>query len=79
MVPRLARHCERVAVAVIAGFSRTYDQDQIEARLGAAPMPDRVIVSGLAIAGLFTAAVFAASFGPLGLGMYFLAVLLLVR
>ncbi len=78
-VPRLGRLCEKVAVAVIAGFSRKLDEQDLEERLAAAPLPDRVMVSALAIAGLFVAALFAASFGPLGLGLYILAVILLVR
>lgn len=78
-IPRFARLCERVAAALIAGFSPRFDQHEIEERLASAPMPDRVMVSTLAIAGLFVAALFAASFGPFGLGLYLLAVILLVR
>ena len=76
---RIRRMSARVTAAVIAGFLPNRDERDIEARLATAPRRDRIAVTAAVLTGLFVAALLAASFGPLGLGLYFLAVILLVR
>jgi hypothetical protein len=75
----VARLAHAVAVGIIAGFRRRRVRET-EAWIAALPSARRRSLVALTLAALFAAAIGAAwAGGPIGLGLYFAAVMLLVR
>jgi glycosidase len=68
-----------VIAALLSWVWRGHDQDRAEARLAALSPRDEAAITAAVLLMLFLAAVLAAQFGWLGMGLYFLAVILLVR
>jgi hypothetical protein len=75
----LATRARMVAAALIAPFRRGQSAAEIELWIEGLPAGQRRAVVGSTLALLFLAAVAAAQFGVIGLCLYFLAVILLVR
>lgn len=74
-----ARLCRTVAVMIIAGVRRKIPFDEHEARIAALPRPSQVTLTALVLLGLFAASMIAAQFGIIGLALFWLGVVLLVR
>jgi hypothetical protein len=68
-----------VVAALLARVWPGHDQARAEARLAGLSPGDEAAITGAVLVLLFLAAVLAAQFGWLGMGLYFLAVILLVR
>jgi hypothetical protein len=68
-----------VAAALLAWVWRGHDQARAEARLAGLAPRDQAAVTGAVLLFLFLSAILAAQFGWLGMGLYFLAVILIVR
>jgi hypothetical protein len=68
-----------VVAALMAWVWRGHDQAQAEARLAALAPRDEGTITAAVLLILFLSAVLAAQFGWLGMGIYFLSVILLVR
>jgi hypothetical protein len=68
-----------VVAALLSWVWRGKNQVQAEARLAGLAPRDEAAITAAVLLILFLCAVFAAQFGWLGMGLYFLAVILLVR
>ena len=75
----LGRMCRTVAVAIINGFRRKLSFDETEARIVALPLKEQVLLTGLVLSGLFCLSLIAAQFGLIGLAVFWLGVILLIR
>lgn len=73
------RLCRTVAIALIAGVRRGLDYDEVEARICALPVREQAVVTGATLAVLFALSLVAAQFGLIGMSLFWLAVILLVR
>jgi len=76
---RAGRLCRTVAVTLIAGVKRRMPEDEVEARVLALPLRDQAILTGAALTALFLVSLLAAQFGLIGLALFGLAVIALVR
>jgi hypothetical protein len=76
---RLGQICRNVAAALIAGVWRRRSIREVRDRLAALPARDEAAVVAGVLAALFLVAVLAAQFGPIGLLVYLLAVVLIVN
>jgi hypothetical protein len=75
---QLAGRVRPVVAALLSRFWPGHDQAAAEARLAAmAPRSESLVTAAILLA-LFLSALFAAQFGFLGIGLYLLAVVLLV-
>ncbi len=74
----LAGRLRPVVAALLARFWPGHDQAAAEARLAAMSPRAEAAVTAATLLALFLAALFAAQFGFLGIGLYLLAVVLLV-
>lgn len=79
LLARLARHCRAVSVLVLAGVFRNRSFDVLERRVAMLPLSRQVTITGGVLGFLLALALVAAQFGPAGLALYFIAVVLLVR
>jgi hypothetical protein len=75
----LGRMCRTVAVAVIAGLWPGTDDDAVEARLRAMPARRQAAIVAAVLVALLAAAMVAAQFGPLGMAVFFAAVIFIAR
>ena len=75
----VGRMCRTVAVAIVAGFRRKQSFEAHETRIAALPLREQVIFTALVLAGLFCCSVIAAQFGLIGLALFWLGVILLIR
>ena len=76
---RLGTICRNVAAALIAGVWRRRTIGEVRDRLAGLPAREEALVVGGVLAALFLLAVLAAQFGPVGLLLYLLAVVLVVN
>jgi hypothetical protein len=76
---RLGTICRNVAAALIAGVWRRRTIREVRDRLAGMPAREEALVVGGVLAALFLLAVLAAQFGPVGLLLYLLAVVLVVN
>ncbi len=76
---KLAARARLVTVALIAPFFRGQTAEDIEAWIDGMPDRQRRAVVGATLGLLFLAAVAAAHFGIVGMCLFFLGVILLVR
>ena len=76
---RLGSLCRNVAAALIAGVWRRRSIREVRDSLAALPAREEAAVVGGVLAALFLLALLAAQFGPVGLLLYFLAVVLIVN
>jgi hypothetical protein len=76
---RLGQICRNVAAALIAGVWRRRSIREVRDRLAAMPAREETAVVAGVLAALFLVAVLAAQFGPIGLLVYLLAVVLIVN
>jgi hypothetical protein len=74
----LSARVRPVVAALLARFWPGHDQAAAEARLAAMPPRVEAAVAVTVLLALFLLALFAAQFGFLGIGLYLLAVVLLV-
>jgi hypothetical protein len=74
-----ARRCRDVAVACIAAVSRRAGFDEVEARITALSLRDQAAITGAVLVLLFGLSLLAAQFGPLGVALYLVAIVLLIR
>ena len=72
-------HCRLVTIGLLAGLTPGYNADDIATWLDSRPRRVRSAVITVTLALLLAAAVIAAQFGVIGIGLYFLAVILIVR
>jgi hypothetical protein len=75
----IGRRCRDVAIGLIAGLSRRAGFHEIEARITALAPRDQAVITAAVLALLFGLSLLAAQFGPLGVALYLLAIVLLVR
>lgn len=73
-VQRAAVLCRNVAATLIAGVWRRHSAADVRDRLEAMPTRDEALVVGGVLLLLALLALIAAQFGPIGLLVYFLAV-----
>lgn len=78
ILARAGRLCRTVAAALIAGLTRRDDND-VEARLARRPRGEQALIVGLTLLGLFLTSLLFAQFGWIGMLVFFLIVVLLVR
>ena len=76
---RFGSLCRTVAAALIAGVWRRHPIGEVRDRLAALPAREEAAVVGGTLAALFFLALLAAQFGPVGLLLYLLAVVLIVN
>lgn len=69
----------RVAVAILAGLIRRRSEEEIEARLSQRPMQEQVIIVTAVLAGLLFTSLLFANAGVIGLLVFFLLVIILVK
>ena len=74
-----ARRCRDVAVALIAAVSRRAGFAEVEARITALSLREQAAITGAVLVLLFGLSLLSAQFGPLGVALYLLAIVLLVR
>ena len=79
IMSRLGAHCRRVAVLVIAGVWRSRSYAALDRQTARLPRRQQVGLTVAVLGFLLALALVAAQFGPLGLALYFAAVVLLVR
>jgi hypothetical protein len=75
----VGRTCRTVAVAIIAGFRRGQSFDEHETRIAALPVKEQVLLTSLVLSGLFACSLIAAQFGLIGLALFGLGVIFLIR
>lgn len=75
----LGHTCRSCAAALIAGVSRKRDARAIEDRLKSLPVRDQVWMVGSVLMALFMASLFAAQFGIIGLLVFFMLVIVLIK
>ncbi len=78
-VQRMGLLCRAVAATLIAGVWRRHDVAEVRDRLAAMPARDEALVVGGVILLLALLALAAAQFGPVGLLVYLLAVVLVAN
>lgn len=71
--------CRGVAALLVARLWPGMDRDRVEARLAARPVREQVALVGGVLAALFLVALLAAQFGWIGILVFWLAVILVVR
>jgi hypothetical protein len=76
---RAGVHCRRVAVLVIAGVWRSRSFAALDRRAAQLPLRSQVAMTLSVLGFLLALALVAAQFGPVGLALYFVGVVLLVR
>ena len=74
----LGQMCRTVALALIAGVARRVGFHELDARVAALPPGQQAGIVGATLALLFGLSLFAASFGVIGLAVYFAAVVVVV-
>lgn len=79
MMTLIGQQCRRVAALVIARAWPGRSVAEVLDRLSRLPLGGQVGAVGGVLAVLLAAALIAAQFGPLGLAVYFVAVVALVR
>jgi hypothetical protein len=78
-IHRAGTLCRSVAATVIAGAWRRKSVHEVRDRLAALPARDEALVIGGVLLMLFLLALFAGQFGPLGLLVYLLAVIVIAN
>lgn len=78
MIP-LARRCRTVAAALVAAFWPGKTGTQVEGVIAALPQVQQISVVSGVLALLFLLSLFAAQFGVLGLGLFFVLVIVILR
>jgi hypothetical protein len=73
------RRCRDVALGLVAGFSHKIGFHEIEARVAALPAREQAAITAAVLAGLFLCSLIAAQFGLIGMALYLLAIVLIVR
>lgn len=76
---RIGVHCRRCAVMAIAAVWRSQSVEGLHRRMARLPLRKKVMLTGAVLGFLFLLALFSAQFGPVGLMLYFAAVLLILR
>jgi len=76
---RAGRLARTVAALLIAGLWPRREFEAVEQDLGQAPLREQAVVVGTVIGLLAAGAFFAAQFGLIGLGVYWMAVILIAR
>jgi hypothetical protein len=76
---RLGHICRNVAAALIAGVWRRRTIREVRDRLAALPPREEAAVVSGTLAALLLLALLAAQFGPVGIVLYLLAVVLIVN
>lgn len=76
---RLGTLCRAVAATLISGVWRRRTAGEVRDRLAAMPPREEALVVGGVLALLFLLALIAAQFGPVGLVLYLLAVVLVAN
>jgi|OM-RGC.v1.032665783 hypothetical protein len=74
-----ARACHTVASGVISGFCRRIGQEEIAARLSRRPAREQALITAATLAGLFLTSLLFAQFGLIGMLVFLLLVILLIR
>lgn len=69
----------RVAVAILAGLLRRRSEEDIEARLTQRPMHEQVVIVTAVLAGLLFTSLLFANAGVIGLLVFFLLVIIVVK
>jgi len=75
----IGRRCRDVALGVLSACCRRAGFYEIEARMMALPMRDQAAITSAVLAGLFLLSLLAAQFGPVGIAIYLLAIILIIR
>lgn len=75
----LGRQSRRVACALIAAFWPGREAAEIEERIVRQPMSRQVLVVGSALGALFFASLFAAQFGVVGMLVFLMLVIVVLR
>ena len=76
---RFARLCRLVAAGLIGGIFRSRTISEIEAAIARGSVTQQVLIVGATLGLLFAGAFVAAQFGLIGMALYLMAVVLLVR
>ncbi len=76
---RLTGHVRRVTAFVLSRFVPDADMAQLDAWLASLPTARRWAITGSVLGVLLILALIAAAFGPLGLAVYFVAIVLIFR
>lgn len=75
----LARACRNVTLGLIGGVCRRLGQDDIDARLAAQPPREQALIVAATLGALFLTSLLFAQFGLIGLLVFLLAIIVLVR
>jgi hypothetical protein len=78
-IARLGTLCRAVAATLIAGVWRRWSVQEVRDRLAALPVREEAVVVGGVLGLLLLLAFAAAQFGPAGVLVYLLAVILLAN
>ncbi len=73
------RMSRTVAIALIAGVRRRLSMDDVEDRILALPLRDQALVTVATLSALFLVSLLAAQFGLIGLAVFWLGVILIIR
>jgi len=73
------KRARRVALAILAGVWRRHSADEIEARISARPPREQAAIVVAVLAGLFLTSVIFAHAGVIGMLVFLLLVILIVR
>ena len=76
---KLTDHAHRVTALVLSALWPGRSLAEVDRWMSDLPAPRRRMCILAVVGGLFALALLAASFGPVGLGVYFVAIVLLVR
>lgn len=76
---KAARLCRTVAVALYSGLRRGQSFDDHEQRVVSMPVRMQAAFTGGILSALFLCSLFAAQFGLLGLAIFWLAVIFIIR
>ena len=79
LLAKAARLCRTVAVALYAGVRRGRSFNDHEADIAAAPLKTQIFFTVAILLALLACSIFAAQFGLIGLAVFWLGVIILVR
>lgn len=75
----IGRRCRDVAMGLLAGVVRRVGFHEIERRVTALPLREQAAITVAVLGALFLLSLIAAQFGPAGLALYLLAIVLVMR